>query len=84
MFFMTAALTNSSPGLNQVFLTMLTTAITVFNPLTTMFFMGSYRAVILQKLGKRSKIQPLETQVTGLSLATHQTSTANTPSTATG
>ncbi|KAH7716632.1 hypothetical protein AAVH_15915 [Aphelenchoides avenae] len=68
LYYMFAAFMELSPGPNQAFLSMAVSSITLFNPLTTIFFMRGYRRVILKPFLKK-KANVIETRVTGLSLA---------------
>ncbi|KAH7720035.1 hypothetical protein AAVH_12456 [Aphelenchoides avenae] len=84
MFFLTALVAGLNLGPCQVFLTMGISAITFFNPLTTMYFMRSYRDAILAIFGirkARSVVGPMETRVTGLSVAPTTPATEATQST---
>ncbi|KAH7710499.1 hypothetical protein AAVH_22203 [Aphelenchoides avenae] len=69
LYYMFAAFMELSPGPNQAFLTMAVSSITMFNPLTTIFFMRGYRRVILKPFLKK-EVSKIGTRVTGLSIAT--------------
>ncbi|KAH7716633.1 hypothetical protein AAVH_15916 [Aphelenchoides avenae] len=69
LYYMFAAFMELSPGPNQAFLTMAVSSITMVNPLTTIFFMRSYRQVVLKPFLKK-KANKVGTCVTGLSMAT--------------
>ncbi|KAH7709308.1 7TM GPCR protein [Aphelenchoides avenae] len=70
LYYMAAAYMELSPGPNQAFMTMAVSSITMFNPLTTIFFMRSYRQVILRPFMKKRQTDTFATRVTGLSTAT--------------
>lgn len=69
---MIAALSGANMGINQVFMTMAFSSITVFNPLTTVFFMRTYRDIVLRKVFRKRAVEeePMATRVADLSRAT--------------
>ncbi|KAH7701306.1 CRE-STR-2 protein [Aphelenchoides avenae] len=70
MYYMVAAYLELSPGTSQAFMTMGASSITMFNPLTTISFMRTYRQALLRPFLK-NKTRPQDTtRVTGLSVAT--------------
>ncbi|KAH7708529.1 hypothetical protein AAVH_24208 [Aphelenchoides avenae] len=78
LFFMAAAYFRWTPGPMQAFLTMAPSSITTFNPLTTMFFMRSYREVILSVFCKKKRRNAVGTTcVTGLGLEVATTAHSN-------
>lgn len=71
MYYMVAAYMGWSPGTVQAFLTMSVSSITMFNPLTTVFFMRCYRMVLLKPFLKKRPDIRSATRVTGLEVATN-------------
>lgn len=70
MYYMVAAYLELSPGTSQAFMTMGASSITMFNPLTTISFMRTYRQALLRPFLK-NKTRPQDTtHATGLSVAT--------------
>ncbi|KAH7708494.1 hypothetical protein AAVH_24249 [Aphelenchoides avenae] len=74
LFMMAAAYLRLAPGPMQAFLSILCSSITAFNPLTTMFFMRSYRQKIIGFFCKKNvhAVGP-STCITEMSLAPSNT-----------
>ncbi|KAH7704714.1 hypothetical protein AAVH_28091 [Aphelenchoides avenae] len=67
LFIVGAAWLELTPGSALGFLEMTVSSITMFNPITTVFFIRSYRQVILKPF-KRKRTENETTRVTGLSM----------------